>query len=82
MDRSRPGAAGQRYGLMVPLAQAMLVFVQDPLDDNRYKPLCNIVGYEPCQWNPQHPTNARNTPEGYIPPPEPTACGPNTPCSP
>jgi hypothetical protein len=54
------------------LAQVSLVFVEG-------EPLCFRLGM--CDWGPgPAPANARNLPEGYQPPPDPTPCGPSTPC--
>ena len=49
-------------------AQVGLVFVEG-------EPLCFRLGQ--CEWGPgPDPKNARNLPEGYQPPPDPTPCGP------
>ena len=56
------------------LEQAMLIFVEDPRD-GQPKPLCDIVGTSPCEWNPSHPEQACNTPEGLARP----ECNPETP---
>lgn len=50
------------------LAQASLVFVEG-------EPICFRMGT--CEWGPgPSPENARNLPEGYQPPPDPTPSGP------
>jgi hypothetical protein len=50
------------------LAQISLVFVEG-------EPLCFRLGQ--CEWGPgPAPENARNLPEGYQPPPDPTPSGP------
>jgi hypothetical protein len=51
-------------------AQASLVIVEG-------QPLCYRAGQ--CEWGPgPAPEDARNLPEGYRPPPDPTPCGPST----
>jgi hypothetical protein len=52
------------------VAQASLVIVEG-------EPICFRMGT--CEWGPgPAPTNARNLPEGYRPPPDPAPCGPST----
>jgi Right handed beta helix region len=52
------------------LAQLGLVFVEG-------EPLCFRLGQ--CEWGPgPAPEDARNLPEGYQPPPDPTPCGPGS----
>ncbi len=61
------------------IAQASLV-MQDFDGDGTPEPICSYHP-EPCEWGPgPDPKNARNLPEGYQPPPDPTPCGPST-CS-
>jgi hypothetical protein len=49
-------------------AQASLVIVEG-------EPICFQLGM--CEWGPgPAPENARNLPQGYQPPPDPTPCGP------
>lgn len=50
--------------------QASLVIVEG-------EPICHRAGT--CEWGPgPEPSNARNLPEGYQPPPDPHPCGPST----
>jgi hypothetical protein len=54
------------------LHQAGLLFLEG-------EPIACVIDLGGCVWGPgPKPENARNTPEGYQPPPTPPTCGPST----
>lgn len=60
-------------------AQASLVWVDTDGDGELDTPNCDLAGTCGNEWGPgPAPANSRNLPQGYVAPPMPGACGPNT----
>jgi hypothetical protein len=59
--------------------QVGLVFIDTDGDGANDRPICDLTGTCPAQYDEGPPLeNARNFPEGYKPPPTPPTCGPST----
>lgn len=74
-----PITAGIPY-LPNSMAQAGLLFLPEPLNALSDEPIACVIDIGGCVWGPgPKPGAARNTPEGYQPPPPPPyTCGPST----
>jgi hypothetical protein len=59
--------------------QAGLIFIDTDGDGRNDRPICDILGTCPAQYDVGPDLkNARNFPEGYRPPPTPPTCGPSS----
>jgi hypothetical protein len=76
-----PFTVGAPYAVNM-VHQAGILFVPQESPIGAGEPIACAVDIGGCVWGPgPRPGEARNTPEGYQPPPTPPTCGPSTPCT-